>query len=243
MTNSPAQDFLFYASVQQSICNYSKAVEYLKQFIAIKPDLDKRERNQFGTIFKDAIDQDRNSLRALRTSEQDLNNGTLCDLLKNQISDTFKHLKTYCDDGISLIDKSLLEHANDPASKAYFLKMKGDLYRYIYEYTNEENKEELLQKAQTAYKSAIQISTEQLNCQDPVRLGTLLNYAVFLYEHMKNYDEAITILRDALHMAEDEKEKLSNNSSNESITIIQVIQANLANWSNDYDTEEEEIPN
>jgi hypothetical protein len=45
-----------------------------------------------------------------------------------------EELNTFCNDILKLIDEYLLPKAADSESKIFYLKMKGDYYRYISEY-------------------------------------------------------------------------------------------------------------
>ena len=53
-----------------------------------------------------------------------------------------KELETVCNDVLALLDKFLIKNCNDfqYESKVFYLKMKGDYYRYLAEVASGENK-------------------------------------------------------------------------------------------------------
>ena len=237
MSNS-VEDLLYFANVKHDINQFQEATEYLKQLVEMNSNLDKETRKLFGIIFKDAIDPVRNTLRILRNASQ-RTNSTQAELLNKEIDASLSDLNSLCQKALTLINNYLEPNAEDFSAKTFYYKMKGDLYRYLYEF-NDEDKEELLQKADSSYRSAIDVSSTELNGQDPIRLGSILNYAVLLYEHMKKEFEAVKILKDALNKAQDETKTLSENSKKESVTIINVMQSNLSVWERGDDGEEED---
>lgn len=243
MTNS-AEDLLYFANVKHDINQFQEATEYLKQLVEMKSKLDKNERKLFGIIFKDAIDPIRTTLRILRDASQKSQlsqdtTPTQLEILNKEIDASYSDLNNLCQNALSLINNYLQPNAEDVSAKTFYYKMEGDLYRYLYEYSDNEIKEELLQKADSAYRSAIEVSSTELNGQDPIRLGSILNYAVLLYEHMKKELEAVNLLKDALEKAQDESQALSDSSKKESITIIDVMQSNLGIWARESESESE----
>ena len=75
-----------------------------------------------------------------------------------------------------------MPNAEKEDAKVFYYKMKGDYYRYMAEYTVEETaKKEIADKADEAYKTAMEIA-KNLTTTNPIRLGLALNYSVFFYE-------------------------------------------------------------
>jgi len=54
--------------------------------------------------------------------------------LKNYKTKIEEELSGYCNDILKLIDEFLVPKASDSESKIFYLKMKGDYFRYISEY-------------------------------------------------------------------------------------------------------------
>lgn len=78
----------------------------------------------------------------------------------------------------------MIPEADEIESKVFYLKMKGDYYRYKAEI---ENSDEVKEKAEEAYKKAHE---EDLPPTHPIKLGLALNFSVFYYEIMNKSDKA-----------------------------------------------------
>jgi len=91
---------------------------------------------------------------------------------------------------IGLLDKKLLHNTQDNENKIFYLKMKADYYRYLAEFIIEENLEEIIDKADKTYEEASTLAEDHLPVNHPLRLGTMLNQTVFIYEIKQNATEA-----------------------------------------------------
>ena len=65
--------------------------------------------------------------------------------------------------------------------------MKGDYYRYLGEFKQQEEKKKVIDYAQDSYKKASD-EAEKLKSTHPIRLGLALNYSVFYYEILNIYE-------------------------------------------------------
>ena len=95
-----------------------------------------------------------------------------------------KELDKFCYDILALIDEHLVPQSNSTECKVFFLKMKGDYYRYIGEYTKGEGNQKIAEKALAAYNDATDLANKDLKTTNPIRLGLALNFSVFYYEIM-----------------------------------------------------------
>ena len=129
-------------------------------------------------------------------------------LLKQYKKSIQVELQERCAEIIELIDQYLLPKSSlkpkesghkseepegdemDPENKVYFLKMKGDYYRYICEYTTGTQNENAKKKAQGAYEMAVLVADEHLEPTNAIKLGLYLNYSVFWYEILSNRTKA-----------------------------------------------------
>jgi 14-3-3 protein epsilon len=102
---------------------------------------------------------------------------------------------------LDLIDKHLLPTAQQSESKVFYLKMKGDYYRYLAEFKQGDERKPVAEKAHEAYKAATEIANKDLKPTSPIRLGLALNYSVFHYEILNNSNEACQLARQAFDEA------------------------------------------
>merc|ERR1712216_205869 len=95
-------------------------------------------------------------------------------------------LNDICNDVLSLLDQHLIvpekEREKDPEdveSQVFYLKMKGDYYRYLAEVATEEARTENVVHSEKAYENAFKASKKEMAPTHPIRLGLALNFSVF----------------------------------------------------------------
>jgi 14-3-3 protein beta/theta/zeta len=100
-----------------------------------------------------------------------------------------------------LLDKYLIPKAATAESKVFYLKMKGDYFRYLAEIvTGTERQSNVLSmllenryfvsiliaemgdESQRAYENAFDVAKDKMPPTHPIRLGLVLNLSVFHYE-------------------------------------------------------------
>lgn len=141
-----------------------------------------------------------------------------------------KELQDICNDVLELLDKYLIPSATSPENKVFYLKMKGDYYRYLSEIDPEHNKDNVT-NAEGAYKSAFDISTE-MQATNPIRLGLALNFSVFYYEILNSPDDACNLAKTALDKAIAELDT-NNDDTADATLIMQLLKDNLTLWTSD----------
>ncbi len=93
----------------------------------------------------------------------------------------------------ALLDSTLIPKAENAESKVFYLKMKGDYFRYLAEGATGDVKKSVVDSAQIAYQEAFEICKTQMAPTHPIRLGLALNFSVFRYE-IKNSPESACLL-------------------------------------------------
>ena len=92
-----------------------------------------------------------------------------------------EELKTICQEVLLLLDEHLIVKASTPESKVFYLKMKGDYFRYLAEVAGDE-RAKIVENSKEAYEGAFDISKGEMAPTHPIRLGLALNFSVFYYE-------------------------------------------------------------
>lgn len=144
-----------------------------------------------------------------------------------------------CNDIADLLDKYLIPKAGTPESEVFYLKMKGDYYRYFAECVTGEKNKLAGEKAHDAYKKASE-KASALPTTDPIRLGLALNYSVFFYEILNSPEQACKLAKTTFDAAISDLESLDDDKYKESATIMQLLRDNLTLWT--ADTQEEAEP-
>ena len=113
----------------------------------------------------------------------------------------------------NLLDQHLIAKALIPESKVFYLKMKGDYFRYLAEVASDEaERQAIVQKSCDAYEAAFDISKSEMAPTHPIRLGLALNYSVFYYEINNAPEKACQLAKQAFDDAIAELDTLNEES-------------------------------
>ena len=208
-----------------------------------KPEypLSVEERNLLSVAFKNSVGTRRTAWRIIYSfSKKEGKEKYSPQLLQTYKKTLEKELDDICYDIIDILDKNLIKHANKEDTKVFYLKMKGDYYRYITEYSEDEKKKEVADLAEKSYNDATAISEEKLKKTDPVRLGLALNFSVFHYEARNDPDKACQIAKAAFDDAISEIETIDEAYYKDSTTIMQLIRDNLTLWTSEMEADQDE---
>ena len=94
-----------------------------------------------------------------------------------------------------LLDKHLIPKASNAESKVFYLKMKGDYYRYLAEVAVGDSRTAVLDDSQKAYQEAFEIAKSKMQPTHPIRLGLALNFSVFYYEILNSPEKACQLAK------------------------------------------------
>jgi len=144
-----------------------------------------------------------------------------------------KELREICGDVLSLLDKYLIPKASNAESKVFYLKMKGDYYRYLAEVATGDDRTAVLEDSQKAYSEAFEIAKSKMQPTHPIRLGLALNFSVFYYEILNSPEKACQLAKQAFDDAIAELDTLNEDSYKDSTLIMQLLRDNLTLWTSD----------
>jgi len=200
---------------------------------ATKP-LTTEERNLLSVAYKNIVGAKRSSWRVISGIEQKSTEKE--DLASEYRKKIEEELHQVCTDVLNLLDQHLVKEddSNDDAeSSVFFLKMKGDYYRYLAEVADKAKKQDVVEKADKAYQKAFDVSESKLKSTNPIRLGLALNYSVFHYEIRGVPSEACALAKKAFDNAIAELDSLPEDSYKDSTLIMQLLRDNLTLWTAD----------
>uniref|UniRef100_A0A2K6N425 14-3-3 domain-containing protein n=1 Tax=Rhinopithecus bieti TaxID=61621 RepID=A0A2K6N425_RHIBE len=149
-------------------------------------------------------------------------------------------LRDICNDVLSLLEKFLIPNASQAESNVFYLKMKGDYYRYLAEVAAGDDKKGIVDQSQQAYQEAFEISKKEMQPTHPIRLGLALNFSVFYYEILNSPEKACSLAKTAFDEAIAELDTLSEESYKDSTLIMQLLRDNLTLWTSDTQGDEAE---
>ena len=257
-------DLVKKAKLAEQTERYDDMAQFMKEFVTKKKILTVEQRNLLSVAYKNVVGVRRSAWRIISTIEskhETQTEGSPDDikLAKDYKEKIEVELKGICETVLDLLSEHLVSADVDdvkPAEKAdedadatkadndklesnvFYIKMKGDYYRYIAEVAKDEEKEKVVQMSADAYQKAYDISTDMATTH-PIRLGLALNYSVFLYEIKADQDQACNLAKKAFDQAITELDKLNEDRYKDSTLIMQLLRDNLTLWTAEPDGEDD----
>lgn len=242
------------AKLAEQAERYEDMAESMKKVTEMDTEeqLTTEERNLLSVAYKNIVGAKRSSWRVVSSIESKNSGSEKETLAKNYKNNIEGELKGVCSEVLHLLDTYLVAKAmaklksgtnkSDLAESAvFYLKMKGDYYRYLAEVaTDVKEKEEVVDKADKAYKEAVEVSKECLKSTNPIRLGLALNYSVFHYEIKSDPQEACSLAKSAFDDAIAELDSLAEDSYKDSTLIMQLLRDNLTLWTSDQSADDQD---
>jgi 14-3-3 protein epsilon len=221
---------------------FEDMVKWINKFVQMDPVLSHDERNILSAGYKNVISSKRASwrlLHSLEKKEEKKHSPNLAYLqeIKGKVEDEMRRI---CDEIQDSLDKYLIPNAKDPENKVFYLKLKGDYYRYRAEFTSGQENEQATNQAEKAYKEAYDIAEKHIPISSSTRLGLALNFSVFYYEIRNLKDEACQIAKSAFEESMKILDDLERIKAKDTILIIQLLKENLILWNNEYNEAEGE---
>ncbi|XP_019723441.1 14-3-3 protein zeta-like isoform X2 [Hippocampus comes] len=203
-------------------------------------ELSNEERNLLSVAYKNVVGARRSSWRVVSSMEQKLEDSSKANQAKEYRMKIEKELHDICTEVLGLLEKHLIPKATAADSKVFYLKMKGDYYRYLAEVATGDEKEKIITSSKDSYQAALDISYSDMQPTHPIRLGLALNFSVFYYEIVNSPTEACNLAKKAFDDAISMLDSLNSESYKDSTLIMQLLRDNLTLWMSDAQAEGDE---
>ena len=234
------RDLIERAKLAEQAERYEDMAKFMKEFTekATSP-LGNEERNLLSVAYKNVVGSRRSSWRVVssieRKSSQPEAKVKLAQDYRSKIED---ELNKICQEVLDLLENNLIkkEETKDDKSQesqVFYLKMKGDYFRYKAEVAGQDNRKDVIDLSKKAYDAATTSAKEHLTCTHPIRLGLALNFSVFYYEIANEPDQACKLAKEAFDDAIAELDSLKEDSYKDSTLIMQLLRDNLTLWTTD----------
>lgn len=202
-----------------------------------KTPLDNEERNLLSVAYKDVVGARRSAWRVVSSIEQKTEaNDKKLEMARKYREKIEEELKKICNEVLELLTLYLIPTAKADTvqceSKVFYLKMKGDYYRYLSEVSLGEQRAEHVENSAAAYEEATATAVK-LPSTHPIRLGLALNFSVFYYEIKNDPDQACKLAKQAFDDAIACLDQLNEDSYKDSTLIMQLLRDNLTLWTSD----------
>uniref|UniRef100_A0A914HF77 14-3-3 domain-containing protein n=1 Tax=Globodera rostochiensis TaxID=31243 RepID=A0A914HF77_GLORO len=209
---------------------YNDMVQLIKKVVVeFGNALSHEERNLLSVAYKYIVGSLRSACRIISSIEQCSDNSEIKQKMASEYREKIEgELRDICQDVLDLLDKSLIPKAEEPESQVFYLKMKGDYYRYLAEVAG---KKDIVDAALQSYQAAFDIAKAKMEPTHPTRLGLALNYSVFYFEIFNSFEKACKLAKQAYDDATAKLDTLDEDSYKDSMLIMQLLRDNLALWS------------
>ena len=245
MSDAPAkvytrEEYVYLAKLYERAERFPDMVSFINKYVEMDPVLTTEERNILSAGYKNVISNKRSSWRLLNSMEkkEEKKNSLQLSYLKEVKSSIESEMSKICADIQKVIDTYLLPNAKDSETKVFYLKLKGDYFRYNSEFAVGAEFDNVVNLADKAYKEAYEIANKDIPIANSTRLGLALNYSVFYYEIKNLKEEACTIAKNAFDEAMKVLDDLEKVKAKDTLLIIQLLKENLILWSNEMSEEE-----
>jgi len=236
------EENVYLAKLAEQAERYDEMVASMKKVAELDTELTVEERNLLSVAYKNVVGSRRASWRIISSIEQkekSKDNAAHVSQIRQYCEKVEKELEDICSDVLGVLDDHLIKSAQNAESKVFYNKMKGDYYRYLAEFSNEEKKKGHATRGQEAYQAA-KVAEEALPPTHPIRLGLALNYSVFYYEILNEPEKACELAKKAFDDAIAELDNLTEDSYKDSTVIMQLLRDNLTLWTSDIQDDDDD---
>ncbi|GAB2210820.1 hypothetical protein Droror1_Dr00016106 [Drosera rotundifolia] len=235
---SSRENNLYLAKLAEQAERYEEMVKFMEEVVKVVDvdELTVEERNLLSVAYKNVIGARRASWRIISSIEQkeeSRGNEDHVTTIKEYRGKIEAELSKICDGILGLLESNVIPSASSAESKVFYLKMKGDYYRYLAEFKTGPERKDAAENTLVAYKSSQDIALAELAPTHPIRLGLALNFSVFYYEIMNSPDRACSLAKQAFDEAISELDSLGEESYKDSTLIMQLLRDNLTLWTSD----------
>lgn len=231
------EDEVIKAKLAEQAERYDDMAAAMKKVTELGEDLSTEERNLLSVAYKNVVGSRRSAWRVISSIEQKCSNTDekKTELAANYRKQIEQELTKISQEVLELLDNYLLKNTKNTEGEVFYLKMKGDYYRYESEYTAGEQRQGVIDNSLKAYKDAFDKATTDnaLAPTHPIRLGLALNFSVFYYEILSSPEEACKLAKKAFDDAIAELDTLSEESYKDSTLIMQLLRDNLTLWTSE----------
>ncbi|XP_059376564.1 tyrosine 3-monooxygenase/tryptophan 5-monooxygenase activation protein, theta polypeptide b [Carassius carassius] len=229
------------AKLAEQAERYDDMASCMKCVTEAGSELSNEERNLLSVAYKNVVGARRSAWRVISSIEQKTEgNDKKLQMVKEYREKVENELRDICNDVLELLNKYLIQNSTNPESKVFYLKMKGDYYRYLAEVASGDDKKTTIENSQDAYQKAFDISKTEMQPTHPIRLGLALNFSVFFYEILNCPEKACALAKQAFDEAIAELDMLHEESYKDSTLIMQLLRDNLTLWTSDNAPDEAE---
>jgi len=141
---------------------------------------------------------------------------------------------------LGLLTNALIPAARPGDETVFYYKMKGDYYRYLTEFTQDEARKAAATSSLDSYKLAYKLALSSLDATHPTRLGLALNFAVYYRDVLNSPDRACHLAKHAFNEAVAVLDQMPESTYRDSLLILQLLRDDLTLWFKEIQERDEE---
>lgn len=226
---------LWKAKLAQEANRFEDMARFMRQVAECGAPMTKDEDNMLAASYKHVLDTKRSSRRTLVMVEQKDGitpwEATVARHYRARIDD---ELRALCAEVLTVVDSWLAsdhQEASDPATAVFYWKLSADYHRYLAEVIDDPgDRAAVVAMSKAAYERADQLGRKNLRPIDPIRLGLMLNYSVFLYQVCQQRRQGHDVAKHAFDEAVAEIDAIDDSMYDDSTLILRLIRDNLTIW-------------
>lgn len=228
-------DIRFLIRLYHELSHPAEALEQIDFLSELYPSFTLDDLNLFNAVAKEAIDPLRQTIRTLDSfynSEINEQNMSKAHVLLEKKESMADELLSICNRLLLVMNDRILPNTSNPEERAYSYKIIGDLNRYIIDSKVQTEIEKAKKDAASAYENSLHIYNTEIDYFSPIKLHAILNYAVFLFEHLQEKDKAIDLLQGALQNGEKGIQEIAddNEKYDQALKSLSIMKTNLMAW-------------
>jgi len=140
---------------------YDDMAAAMKKVTESNNELTNEERNLLSVAYKNVVGARRSSWRVISSIEQKTEGSERKQTMAREYREKIENeLKEICQDVLGLLNDFLIPKASIPESKVFYLKMKGDYFRYLAEVASGESRTTVIEDSQKAYSEACHLAKQ-----------------------------------------------------------------------------------
>lgn len=242
------------AKLAEQTERYEDMARYMKSVTEANAKLSSEERNLLSVAYKNVVGSRRSAWRITSNIQSKKKDGEK-ELASDYLAKIEKELNDICHEVLKLLEDHLVPQASKDSEDAedgseekakstelsvFYLKMKGDYYRYLAEVAGTDARDKVVQDSYDAYDKAHQTAEKDMPPINAIRLGLALNFSVFHYEIKNEPDKACNMAKKAFDDAITELDQVKDDSYKDTTLILQLLRDNITLWTSDREGKDDE---
>ncbi len=138
MDTMSIEDAVYFAKLAEQAERYEDMVMYMGRVVKKETELTLEERNLLSVAYKNTIGLRRTAWRMVSAIEKKEKYAQFRDVTKEYKQKIVSELNDISKEVLKHIDEDLIPRAEKDQTKVFYLKMKGDYYRYLSEVSDED---------------------------------------------------------------------------------------------------------